>query len=93
MIKTFGDAETERIFHQERSKRLPLEIQRRALIKLLMIDAATTEADFRIPPFNRFERLQGDMRGCCSIRINDHWRIRFRFDNGEANEVAIVDYH
>lgn len=93
MILSFGDEETERIFRQERSRRLPLEIQRRALTKLLMIDASTIEDDFRIPPSNRFEHLQGAMRGYCSIRINDQWRIMFRFENGDALEVSIVDYH
>jgi len=93
MILSFGDEETERIFRQERSRRLPPGIQRRALTKLLMIDASTTEDDFRIPPSNRFERLQGALRDYCSIRINDQWRITFRFENGDAMKVSIVDYH
>ena len=93
MIRSFGDSETEKIFHQVRSKRLPPEIHERALIKLLMIDASTTEEDFRVPPSNRFEHLQGRLKGYCSIRINDQWRIIFRFRNGEAFDVSIVDYH
>ena len=93
MIQSFGDAETQKIFHQERSKKLPPEIQKRALVKLLMIDASTTEEDFRIPPSNRFEHLQGAKKEYCSIRINDQWRIQFKFDKGEAYEVSIVDYH
>jgi len=93
MIQSFGDSETEKIFHQERSKKLPPEIQKRALVKLLMIDASTTEEDFRIPPSNRFEHLQGSLKAFCSIRINEQWRIKFRFDGGEAFEVSIVDYH
>jgi toxin HigB-1 len=93
MIQSFGDAETQKIFHQERSKKLPPEIQKRALIKLLMIDASTTEEDFRVPPSNKFEHLQGSKKAYCSIRINDQWRIQFKFDKGEAYEVSIVDYH
>jgi proteic killer suppression protein len=93
MIRSFGDAETEKIFHQERSRRLPLEIQKRALIKLLLIDASTTEEDFRAPPSNRFEHLQGSKKGYCSIRINDQWRITFKFEGSDAYEVSIVDYH
>lgn len=93
MIRSFGDAETEKIFRQEKSKKLPPDIQKRALIKLLMIDASTSEEDFRIPPSNRFEHLQGLMKDFCSIRINDQWRIRFKFDAGDAFEVSIVDYH
>jgi len=93
MIQSFGDAETQKIFHQERSKKLPPEIQKRALIRLLMIDASTTEEDFRVPPSNKFEHLQGSKKAYCSIRINDQWRIQFKFDKGEAYEVSIVDYH
>jgi proteic killer suppression protein len=93
MIQSFGDVETQKIFHQERSKKLPPEIQKRALIKLLMIDASTTEEDFRVPPSNKFEHLQGSKKAYCSIRINDQWRIQFKFDKGEAYEVSIVDYH
>lgn len=93
MIQSFGDAETEKIFHQVRSKKLPFEIQKRALVKLLFIDASETEEDLRIPPSNRFEHLLGSMKGYCSIRINDRWRVQFIFRNGDAFEVSIVDYH
>ena len=93
MIKTFGDSETEKIYHQRRSGRLPPDIQKRALIKLLMIDASVTEDDFRIPPSNRFERLHGTLKGYCSIRINDQWRIIFKFERGDTYGVGIVDYH
>lgn len=93
MIQSFGDAETQKIFHQERSKKLPPEIQKRALVKLLMIDASTAEEDFRVPLSNRFEHLQGSKKGYCSIRLNDQWRIQFKFAKGEAYEVSIVDYH
>ena len=93
MIQSFGDADAEKIFHQERSKKLPPEIQKRALIKLLFIDASTAEEDFKVLPSNRFEHLQGSKKGYCSIRINDQWRIPFKFKGGEAFEVSIVDYH
>ncbi|MEW6548698.1 MAG: type II toxin-antitoxin system RelE/ParE family toxin [Spirochaetota bacterium] len=93
MIQSFGDTETEKIFHQRRSQKLPLEIQRRALVKLLFIDAALSASDLKVPPSNRFEHLQGTKKGYCSIRINDQWRIQFILRNGEAFEVSIVDYH
>ena len=93
MIKSFGDSETESIYQQRKSRTLPPEIQVRALVKLLMIDAATIEADFRVPPSNRFEQLSGRRNGYCSIRINDQWRIIFQFEDGDAFEVSIVDYH
>jgi len=93
MISSFSDPEAEKVFHQEKSRRLPLEIQKRALVKLLMIDASASEDDFRIPPSNKFEHLKGSMKGFCSIRINDQWRIQFKFENGDAKEVSIVDYH
>jgi len=93
MIQSFGDIETEKIFHQIHSKKLPPEIQKRALMKLLFIDAAMSEDDLRIPPSNRFEHLHGSKKGYCSIRINDRWRIQFKFKGGDASEVSIVDYH
>jgi len=93
MILSFSDPETEKIFHQEKSKRLPPEIQKRALVKLLLIDSSESEDDLRIPPSNKFEHLKGALKAFCSIRINDQWRIQFRFVNGDAKEVSIVDYH
>ena len=93
MIRSFGDAETEKIFLQVKSKKLPNEIQKRALVKLLLIDSAYTEEDLRIPPSNRFEHLKGNLKEYCSIRINDQWRIKFRFMNGDSYEVSITDYH
>jgi len=93
MISSFSDPEAEKVFNQEKSRRLPPEIQKRALVKLLMIDASTSEDDFRIPPSNKFEHLKGSMKGFCSIRINDQWRIQFKFKNGDAKEVSIIDYH
>jgi len=93
MIQSFGDSETEGIFHQKKSRRLPPEIQKRALVKLLLIDSATVEEDLRTPPSNQFEHLRGSLSGYCSVRINSQWRVQFRFSNGEALEVSIVDYH
>ena len=93
MIQSFSDPETEKVFRQVRSRRLPGDVQKRALVKLLFIDAAARERDFLVPPSNRFEHLQGSLAGFCSIRINDQWRIQFRFADGEAYDVSIVDYH
>lgn len=93
MILSFSDPEAEKIFHQIKSKRLPPEIQKRALIKLLMIDSSSTEEDFKIPPSNKFEHLKGSLKAYCSIRINDQWRIQFKFSNGDVKDVSIVDYH
>ncbi|TGK41159.1 type II toxin-antitoxin system RelE/ParE family toxin [Leptospira andrefontaineae] len=93
MIKSFGDKETERIFHQEFSKKIPPEIQSRALIKLLILENAEKEEDLKSPPANRFEHLKGNLRNYCSIRINDQWRITFKFSDGNCFDVSIVDYH
>lgn len=93
MIQSFGDSETEKIYHQLKSKKLPYEIQKRALVKLLLIDAAESEEDLKVPPGNRFEHLLGRLQGYCSIRINDQWRILFKFMNSNASEVTITDYH
>ena len=93
MIQSFADKETEKIFRQERSSKLPNDIQKRALIKLLMIDASEDEKDLLIPPSNRFEHLKGSLKGYCSIRINDQWRIIFKYKDGDAFEVEIGDYH
>ena len=93
MIKSFADKETEKIFHQEVSRKLPLTIQDRALVKLLLIDSATSELDLVSPPANHFEYLKGKLKGYCSVRINDQWRIQFKYSNGDAFDVSIVDYH
>lgn len=93
MIISFGDKETDKIFNQNFSKKFPPEIQKKALLKLIMIDNAESEQDFKSPPANRFEHLKGDLKNFCSIRINDQWRIIFRFVNGNCYEVSIIDYH
>lgn len=93
MIKSFKDKETEKIFNQQKSKKLPVEIQFRALKKLIILDNAVTERDLNAPPSNCFEHLKDARKGECSIRINDQWRLCFRFEEGNAYDVAIEDYH
>lgn len=93
MIKSFRDRETDKLFHREHSRKLPHEIQRVAIRKLLMLDAATDLHDLRIPPGNRLEELRGDRKGQWCIRINNQWRICFRWARGDAYEVEITDYH
>lgn len=93
MIRTFRDRETERLANRERVKRWSPALQKAALRKLRMLDAATELADLRTPPGNRLERLKGDRAGQYSIRINDQWRVCFRWSSGDAHDVEIVDYH
>jgi len=93
MIKSFRCAETEKIFKREKSKKLPKAMQRSAMRKLWMIDAATNINDLRIPPGNRLEKLCGRRKGQSSIRINKQWRICFNWRSGDAYRVEIVDYH
>jgi proteic killer suppression protein len=93
MIRSFHDRETERIFRRHGSRRLPKDLQRAALRKLLVLDAAGALRDLSVPPGNRLEKLSGDREGQHSIRINDRWRICFRWSEGDAHEVEIVDYH
>ena len=91
MIKSFADGDTESLFKNERVKRLQA-IERQARRKLLLLDSARESADLRVPPGNRLEALVGDRKGQHSIRINDQWRICFRWDDG-AHDVEIADYH
>ncbi len=93
MIKGFRSKETEKLFLRQRSPRFSAEFQRIALRKLLLLDAAERLEDLRIPPGNRLEKLSGNREGQHSIRINDQWRICFRWSEGDAYEVEIVDYH
>jgi proteic killer suppression protein len=93
VIRSFRDPATKRLFHGERSPRLPGDLQRTALRKLVMLDAALELDDLRVPPGNRLEALKGARRGQHSIRINDQWRVCFRWRNGGAEDVEIVDYH
>ena len=93
MIRSFKDEETEKIFHRQRSRRLPQNIQQVALRKLRMLNRAVTLDDVRIPPANRLEKLRGNRAGQWSIRINDQWRICFIWNDGEAEKVKSIDYH
>ena len=93
MIESFGDKDTARIFARERVRRFQAEMLARAYRKLLQIHAASNLAFLRIPPSNRLEALRGDLIGFFSVRINDQWRIVFRFENGNAYDVRICDYH
>jgi proteic killer suppression protein len=93
MIKTFKCKETEKIYNREISKKLPSDIQRTALKKLWMLDAAPDINSLRVPPSNHLEALKGERKGQHSIRINKQWRICFVWNNGDAFDVEIVDYH
>jgi proteic killer suppression protein len=93
MIKSFRCKETKNIFERKRSRKLPPNIQRTAMRKLWMIDAATIINDLRIPLANRLEKLKGKRKGQHSIRINKQWRICFNWRSGNAYHVEIVDYH
>jgi proteic killer suppression protein len=93
VIKSFKDKETEKLFKESLAKRIPYDIQKRAKFKLISIDDAKTVADLKAPPSNNLESLKGDRKGQYSIRINEQWRICFKFENGDAFDVEIVDYH
>ena len=93
VILSFASAESERVFRAELSRGFPPDIQRRARRKLLLLHAATELRHLVVPPGNRLEALKGDRKGQHSIRVNDRWRICFRWRNGNAADVEIVDYH
>ena len=93
MIRGFADRETKLIWSGRRSRRLPAEIQGTALRKLRMLNQARVIRDLRVPPGNRLEALKGSLKGQHSIRINDQWRICFRWREGGASDVEITDYH
>lgn len=93
MITSFADRRTKDLFGRERVKGLSAEVQRAALRRLLIIDAAASIEDLRVPPGNRLEALRGDLRGFHSIRVNDQWRIVFRWSERNASDVRIIDYH
>lgn len=92
MIKSFADKDTERLWNRQRSKTIPTDLQRRARRKLLLLEAAESLRDLRVPPGNRLEELGGDRKGQHSIRINDQFRICFVWEEG-AYAVEVVDYH
>lgn len=93
MIRSFRDRETERVWSGERSRRLPGDMQPAALRKLRLLNRARRLDDLRVPPGNRLEALTGDRRGQHSIRINQQWRICFRWSDGNCDDVEIRDYH
>ena len=93
MIVNFGNKETEKIWNGIVSKKLPREIQEVGRRKLRMINNSIDVTDLRIPPANRLEKLKGDLKEFYSIRINNQWRIIFKWENGNAFEVEIMDYH
>ena len=93
MIRSFADKETEKVWNGANSRRLPGDIQQVARRKLRMLNSAVMLDDLRIPPANRLEALKGNRRGQHSIRINDQWRVCFRWKDGDAADVAIVDYN
>jgi toxin HigB-1 len=93
MIISFGSADTEKIWKGERVKKLPIEIQQVGRRKLRMLNNSQDLSDLRIPPSNRLEKLKGRAKDFYSIRINDQWRIIFKWENNQAYEVEIVDYH
>lgn len=93
MIKSFGSKETEKIWEGIRSKKLPNDIQQIGRRKLRMINNSIDLEDLQIPPANRLEKLSGKFKDYYSIRINDQWRIRFKWLEGHSHEVEIIDYH
>ena len=93
MIKSFKGKETEKLFYRQHSKKLPQDVQRTAMKKLWMLDAAPDLNVLKVPPSNRLEPLKGNRKGPYSIRINQQLRICFRWRSGNAFDVEIVDYH
>lgn len=93
MIRSFRDRDSERLFGREPVRRWSPDLQRAVLRKLRILDAAESLGDLRVPPGNRLERLSGERASEHSIRINDQWRICFRWRSGDAYDVEIVDYH
>ncbi len=93
MIKTFRCKHTEKLFARKHVSKISGDIRRKALRLLLVLDAAERLEDLRVPPGNQLEKLGGDRLGQYSIRINDQWRICFRWHGSNAHEVEIVDYH
>ena len=93
MIKSFGNSEAEEVWNGKRARKFPLEIQNIGRRKLRMINSSTNIADLRIPPANRLEKLSGKLKDFYSIRINDQWRIIFKWNAGNTFEVEIIDYH
>lgn len=93
MIISFGNSETEKVWNGVKVKKLPPETQNIGRRKLRMLNNSVDLADLRIPPSNRLEKLSGNLKNFYSIRINDQWRIIFKWNSGTASEVEIIDYH
>jgi proteic killer suppression protein len=93
VIRTFASKETKRIFHRQPVQKFSPNPRRAAQRKLLLLDAAEQLDDLLVQPGNRLEKLVGDRKGQHSIRINDRWRVCFRWSKGDAYDVEIVDYH
>jgi proteic killer suppression protein len=93
VIKSFKDKKTEKVYNREGSHKLPRDIQQVALRKLRMLNNVKSLNDLKVPPANRLEKMKGNREGQLSIRINDQWRICFKWQNSDAHEVEITDYH
>lgn len=93
MILSFGSKETEKVWSGERVRKWPIEIQTAGRRKLRMLNNSQNISDIRIPPSNRLEKLGGNLKDFYSIRIKDQWRIIFQWEEGNANNVEIIDYH
>jgi toxin HigB-1 len=93
MILSFGSKDTEKIWNGERTKRIPVEIQQIGRRKLRMLNNSQNIKDLQVPPSNRLEKLSGKLKDFHSIRINDQWRIIFKWENNHASDVEIIDYH
>jgi len=93
VLRSFADKEAERVWRRQRARKLDPGTQRAALRKLLILDAAEKLDDLRVPPGNRLEKLKGDRAGPYSVRVNQQWRICFRWTVAGPEDVEIVDYH
>ena len=93
MIKTFADKRTEQIFEGQKVKRIPLELQKKTLRRLRYIDAAEKIEDLMIPPSNKLEKKHGNLEGFYGVWVNTQFRIIFKFENGNALDVELIDYH
>ena len=93
VIKSFSDKHTRDLYQTGRSRRFPPDVVKRALRKLTQLNAATSLSDLKVPPSNRLHGLGGDRAGQHAISVNDQWRICFRFDDGDAFDVTVCDYH
>jgi toxin HigB-1 len=93
MILSFGSKDTEKIWNGKRTKRIPVEIQQIGRRKLRMLNNSQNIKDLQVPPSNHLEKLSGKLKDFHSIRINDQWRIIFKWESNHARDVEIIDYH